>query len=796
MQVSPRFPVAAQFAGFRLDLRAGELQAEGGKLVRLPEQPLRILKTLLERSGEVVTREELQKRLWPNDTIVEFEHSISAAMNRLRQALGDSAEDPRFIETLARRGYRFMVPVQFEEMPVSPSVPSEVPASSEAQIGRSVTHYQVLEKLGGGGMGVVYKAKDTRLNRAVALKFLPTEMANDAAALERFRREAQAASALNHPNICTIYDVGEMPLGIGEGNESHRFIAMEFLDGQTLERRISGKPLPVMETLELGIEIADALSAAHAEGIIHRDIKSANVFVTKRGSAKVLDFGLAKLTAEGATEHHSNLSAMPAQSGPGGITVLGKAMGTLTYMSPEQVRGEALDARADLFSFGVALYQMATGILPFRGDDPEVIREAILNRAPEAPKRWNPSLPVRLEEIILKALEKDRRFRYQFAAEIRTDLQRLKREIGSEQLGLVANVATKVSVPAKKNWTRGRKWMLAGGVAFGFTVFTFLLARGPSPESEQLLRAEAREAEAKEKAELSPTRAEAKPNPTKPLKSFASQVVPKASTDPIPAHDETAKPNPPKLLAGKRAVGVDLSHVYNATGFYTEGAEFDSRASLDQVGYAFPAEMLDATKVWDGVTFKLGPANAPDAVTSRTIALPPGKFDELRMLALGVNGDQESQTFTVMYSDGSSADFSQSVSDWYTARNFGGESEVASTPYRIGSRGGRDDRTFHVYGYSFQLDGKKTALSFTLPTNRHVLVFGVTLVRGLSHEAVSVQQGGTPSVLSHKSVRPGKYAEKRQHQNVNANIAGTDVRTDVMVTMDVRLKYALDAKRR
>ena len=419
-----------------VDLRVGEIRGGKGAVV-LPEQPFQILRMLIEAGGELVSRDQIQKKLWPNDTVVEFDHSINAAVNKLRQALGDSAGAPQYIETIPRRGYRLLVAV--EPVPFLPNgtlnesnsdagaTPAEpMPASIWTQgtnlIGKKVSHYRVLNIIGGGGMGLVYEAEDLKLGRRVALKFLPEDLAEDSAALQRFEREARAASSLDHPNICTIHEVEE--------HEGQPFIVMQLLRGETLRDRLAAlqlaqQSLSPSELTNIAVQICDGLAAAHANGIIHRDIKPANIFLTNHGQAKILDFGLAKLVEAEERNEEAMAAAASGATGPAtshDLTILGLTMGTAGYMSPEQVRGEKLDARTDLFSFGLVMYEMATGHRAFIGETAAMVKDAILHQSPVPVRERNADVPLRLEGIINRAIAKDKEKRCQNAEEIRADL--------------------------------------------------------------------------------------------------------------------------------------------------------------------------------------------------------------------------------------------------------------------------------------------------------------------------------------------------------------------------------------
>jgi serine/threonine protein kinase/tetratricopeptide (TPR) repeat protein len=422
---------------FELDLRSYELR-RAGRVRKMERIPKELLLLLIEKRGQLVTRDEIVERIWGKGVFLDTDNSINAAVRKIRQVLKDDPEQPHFVQTITGRGYRFIAPVSEVVRPnILPAGAAEQAHAAENLEGRKVSHYRILQVLGGGGMGVVYKAEDLKLGRKVAVKFLPAEMTGDARAFERLEREARAASALEHPNICPIYELGE--------HDGQPFIVMQLLAGQTLEERIEGgsqqrKPLPVNEVLAFALQIVAGLEAAHAKGIIHRDIKPANIFITTRNEVKILDFGLAKAVendladtqlSEQAASAQTSAAAPPAIPSNLRLTRTGTTVGTAHYMSPEQVRSEKLDARTDLFSFGLVLYEMATSQRAFPGGTAAVVYDGILHRAPQPIPQLRTELLPGLEPVISKALEKDRNLRYQSAAEILTDLRRVSVAAGS-----------------------------------------------------------------------------------------------------------------------------------------------------------------------------------------------------------------------------------------------------------------------------------------------------------------------------------------------------------------------------
>jgi DNA-binding winged helix-turn-helix (wHTH) protein/tRNA A-37 threonylcarbamoyl transferase component Bud32/tetratricopeptide (TPR) repeat protein len=426
-----------RFGDFELDLSTGQLCSIEGphpnNKVLLREQMFQVMRMLVERGGTIVTREEIKSRLWADHTTIDFDQGINSTIKALRRALGDSAANPRYIETLGRRGYRLMLTIEYPESTTrtAPAQPAaEAPFQPSSLTGKKVSHYRVLDVIGGGGMGMVFKAEDLKLGRLVALKFLPEEFAGDAVALKRFEREAQTASALNHPNICTIYEIGE--------HEGQPFIAMELLQGDNLRDHLSASEqnsLPLPGLLEISAQICDGLQAAHDKGIIHRDIKPANIFLCKSGRVKILDFGLAKLAGtelglvKGEPASTTERATSSTEDLKKALTGSGTIGGTAGYMSPEQVRHEELDTRSDLFSFGLVVYEMACGQRTFTGQTLVDVHEAILHQPPVPARTRNPILPRSLDLVLAKAIEKDRDQRYQSAAALKDDLRRITREV-------------------------------------------------------------------------------------------------------------------------------------------------------------------------------------------------------------------------------------------------------------------------------------------------------------------------------------------------------------------------------
>jgi serine/threonine protein kinase/Tfp pilus assembly protein PilF len=426
---------------FELDPRSYELR-QAGRPLKLERIPMELLLLLVEHRGQLVSREQIVEKIWGKDVFLDADTSINSAVRKIRQVLKDDPEQPRFVQTVTGRGYRFIAPVK-EVLPQIPVALAESPPSPADLLGQTISHYRILSKLGSGGMGVVYEAEDVRLGRRVALKFLPEHLTGDQKALQRFRREARTASSLNHPGICTIYEVEE--------RDHQPVIVMELLEGENLKDGIRKGAIPIDQLLDISIQVSDALEAAHGKGIIHRDIKPGNIFVVCGGRAKVLDFGLAKMVAPDQSEPHDEA-----------LTAHGVFPGTTAYMSPEQVRGEEIDTRSDLFSLGVVMYEMATGQRPFAGKNRVLIMNAIQNEQPLFPSRVNSALPVGLDDIILRTLEKDREKRYQHAADLCFELKQFKQ--GNERAPVAVPSAAHLSAahhPARSRQQTTKLWVAA-----------------------------------------------------------------------------------------------------------------------------------------------------------------------------------------------------------------------------------------------------------------------------------------------------------------------------------------------